>query len=218
MNYEPYEDLVALPDLSVFQFISEGPWGRITKQIHFTLLCKPGVYMLQLGDLMADGEFNRSVISNNGDWDRVLATVIQAMEVYTERYPGRSIRIWSLSMERSRLFRIAIGSNRRQLSTRFTIQPMLGGGFLFFRKNKNRVRFELSRQRSCDHGMSTLLSIHSILFKRAVTVTLEEDLKGGFYASGKSLLIVVPVNRGESRDSRRIKKAGPGRPAYVIGE
>jgi hypothetical protein len=207
MDYEPYMDLVALPDLSVFQFISEGPWGRITKQIHFSLLFKPGIYMLQLGDITKYGGFDRSAISNNGDKNRIMATVIQAIEVFTERYPDRSIRIWSLSAERSRLFRIAIGSNFRQLSEKFAIKAMAREGFLLFKKDIDSANFELWCKRSDDNMIGTTLKIQSGLFKRMVSVQLDDGLEKGFCISGEKNLWACVLDYGrESRDSRRIKK------------
>jgi hypothetical protein len=197
MNYEPYMDLVALPDLSVFQFISEGPWGRITKQIHFTLLFKPGIYVLQLGDINKYGGFDRCAISNNGDMNRILATVILAIEVYTERYPDRSIRIWSLSAERSRLFRIAIGNNLRLLSAKFTVQSMAREGFLFFKKDIDSAYFELKRQRLADNTSYTTLKIQSGLFKRTVSVQLDDDLIKGFCISGGKNLWALFLNTRE---------------------
>jgi hypothetical protein len=76
MSYEPYPDLEALPDLSVFQFVSVGTQGRITKQIQFNKLNEPELYLLQLGDVTEQGAFNRATISNNGDMNRIFAISI----------------------------------------------------------------------------------------------------------------------------------------------
>jgi hypothetical protein len=207
MNYEPYPDLVALPDLSDFQFISEGPRGRIAKQIQFTLLFKPRIYMLQLGDINEYGGFDRSAISNNGDKNRILATVIQAIEVFTTRYPDRSIRIWSLSAERSRLFQIAISKNFQQLSTKFTVQTMAREGFLLFRKDIDKTDFVLNHKKTPDNTICTTLKIQSGLFNRTVSVQLDDGLDKGYCISGgKNLWAGVLEYRRESRDSRRIKK------------
>jgi hypothetical protein len=136
-----------------------------------------------------------------------MATVIQAIEVFTERYPDRSIRIWSLSVERSRLFRIAIGNNFRQLSEKFAIRAMAPEGFLLFKKDIDSAHFELECKRSEDSMSSTILKIQSGLFKRAVSVQLDDGLEKGFCISGeKNLWACILDYRREGRESRRIKK------------
>ena len=196
-------DLVALPDLSVFQFISEGVQGRITKQIHFIQVYRPGIYILQLGDIDENGGFDRSLVSNNGDRNRVLATVILAIEVYTERYPDRSIRIWSYFAERSRLFRIAIGNNLQQLSASFTIQEIGEDGFLFFKKDINSADFELRRKKIANSEIRTTLKIQSRLFKKAISVQLSKELEKGFNILGGKKAFAHGI---EGRERRRIKK------------
>ena len=180
MHYEPYMDMVALPDLSVFQFISEGPRGRITKQIRFSLLVNPRIYDLELGDVNEYGGFDRTTVSNNGDRGRILATVIQAIEVYTESYPTRSIRIRSHSAERSRLFRIAIGANLRQLSASFTIRAANEGRFLPFKMDMDSTKFELKRKKTGHKAIRPTLAIQSRLFKKSVSVQLNNELPVGY--------------------------------------
>jgi hypothetical protein len=147
MLYEPYTDLVALPDLSIFRFVSEGSLGFITKEIHFAQLPDTGMYSIHLGDIKQNGDFDSSVISNNGDRNRVLATVFRAIEVYTGRYPDRSILIGGLTRHRARLFRMAIGANWKRLSGAFTILERREGRFSPFRPDTDSTIFHWRRRK-----------------------------------------------------------------------
>ena len=52
----------------VFEFISEGPKGRIPKLVKFSETNLKGLYNLAFGDIdQLTGEINDMTISNNGD-------------------------------------------------------------------------------------------------------------------------------------------------------
>jgi hypothetical protein len=147
MQYKPYTDLMAVPDLSIFRFISEGVPAHITKEIRFAELPDSGMYSIHMGDIKQNGDFDPFAISNNGDRNRVLATVFRAIEMYTEKYPARSILIGSLTKQRARLFRIAIGANMKILSRVFTILEVHEGRFSPFKPNTDSTIFHLRRKK-----------------------------------------------------------------------
>ena len=63
-----------------FEFISEGPKGAIRKLIEFQATTDPEVYNLALGDKdPLSGDINDLAVSNNGDTEKVLSTVIAAL-------------------------------------------------------------------------------------------------------------------------------------------
>jgi hypothetical protein len=63
-----------------FEFISEGPKGAIRKFIEFQRTTEPDVYNLAFGDKHPGG-IDDLAVSDNGDTEKVLATVVAA--VYT---------------------------------------------------------------------------------------------------------------------------------------
>ena len=72
-----------------FEFISEGPKGAIRKFIEFQATTDPEVYNLAFGDKdPLSGDINDLAVSNNGDTEKVLATVIAALYVFFENYPA----------------------------------------------------------------------------------------------------------------------------------
>jgi hypothetical protein len=69
--------------LSYFEFISVGSKGAIRKMIEFQTTSVPGLYNLAFGDKNpATGELDDLAISNNGDTEKVLGTVVSALYVF----------------------------------------------------------------------------------------------------------------------------------------
>lgn len=84
MNIEHYQLKSGLELLS-YEFVSEGPKGFITKRIQFTLVNRQGVYNLAFGDKdPVTGEIDDKVVSNNGDSEKVLATVVGAVFAFLD--------------------------------------------------------------------------------------------------------------------------------------
>jgi hypothetical protein len=120
MEYPTYEGTV-VEDLSSFDFTSIGRKGRIKKRILFTSIDKADVYNLALGDVTDSDLLNDKVVTDNGDRDKVLATVAKAVALYTERYPERWVYFRGGTDARTRLYRMAIATHIVQLSERFVI-------------------------------------------------------------------------------------------------
>jgi hypothetical protein len=150
MNTNRYTDLIVGKDLALFDFISTGPRGAIRKRIAFMSTDDTRVVQLAFGDLIDGSLLDDRVISNNGDRDKVLATIIGAVDIYTNAYPQRWVYFEGSTDARTRLYRIVISQNIHDLSTLFEIQGLLGHwsmepfqinrpyrAFLIRRKNTN---------------------------------------------------------------------------------
>jgi hypothetical protein len=121
MKYEVYKDLKVTDDFSVIDFVSVGKHGTISKRIVFTATELEGVYNLAFGDIDENGEIDDYSISDNGDRNKILATIADVVKVYTEKYPGRLILFRGSTTERTRLYRMAVGLNFKELSSQFDI-------------------------------------------------------------------------------------------------
>ncbi|MGI8636892.1 MAG: DUF6934 family protein [Segetibacter sp.] len=79
-----------------FEFIREGPKGVIRKQIEFQATTDFDVYNLAFGDKdPLTGDINDLAVSNNGDTEKVLATIIAALYVFLDNYPAAyNLRNW----------------------------------------------------------------------------------------------------------------------------
>jgi hypothetical protein len=130
--------LKAESSLTVFEFISEGSNGAIRKLIHFQETNEPGLYNLAFGDKVSDtGEINDLAISNNGDTDKVLATVIAALYAFFDKHPDAFVYATGSTQARTRLYRMGITRFYDEMKTDFYLFGQIGDDF---------HEFELGRQ------------------------------------------------------------------------
>ena len=102
-------ELKAEKSLMVFEFISEGPKGQIPKLIKFSETTLKGFFNLAFGDKdLETGEINDNVISNNGDSEQVLATIVSSVYAFTELYTDYWVYATGSTKSRTRLYRMGI--------------------------------------------------------------------------------------------------------------
>jgi len=109
-----------------------------------------GVYNLAFGDVDEDGEVDDYSVSDNGDRNKILATVVAAVLEYTKRYPQRYIYFQGSTVERTRLYRMAISLNYTTLAETFNIysQTTDGTQFVMFDKKLAAKGFLIKRKKS----------------------------------------------------------------------
>jgi hypothetical protein len=108
MNVDKYH-LKSEETLTVFEFISEGPKGAIRKLIHFQPTSQQGIYNLAFGDKdLETGDINDLAISNNGDMEKVLATVVSAVYAFFDKHPDAMVYATGSTQARTRLYRMGI--------------------------------------------------------------------------------------------------------------
>ena len=78
MKYEIYKDIKIANDFRISEFVSIGRFGAIPKRIAFIPTVLPEVYNLAFGDINDDGTIDDYSISNNGDRNKILATIAEA--------------------------------------------------------------------------------------------------------------------------------------------
>jgi hypothetical protein len=135
MKYEVYTELKITDDFSIFDFLSIGKKGLIPKRIEFTHTEIPNIVNLAFGDIDENGEINDYSISDNGDRNKILATVAFATDLYLNKNPEMWVYFKGSTQERTRLYRMAIGLNFEELAVKFDIYAEQTGGFIPFRKN-----------------------------------------------------------------------------------
>jgi hypothetical protein len=146
MQYENYPSFHIADDLSVFDFYSVGKKGKVPKRVVFMRTQTTGVYNLAFGDINENGEIDDIKISDNGDRNKILATVAKAVGQYTIRYPGRWILFSGSTSQRSRLYRMAIGINWEELRSNFNIYGQIGDEFIPFYKNMPAIAFLIKKK------------------------------------------------------------------------
>lgn len=148
MKYEIYKELKFTDDFSVIDFVSIGKNGAIPKRISFTSTELPNVYNLAFGDIDENGEINDYRISDNGDRNKILATVVNVVDDYTIKYPERWIVFSGSTKERTRLYRMAIGLNLEELSITFDIYAFVQEELKSFSKNMEISAFVIKRKKA----------------------------------------------------------------------
>jgi hypothetical protein len=120
MNLPKYP-LKAEKSLMVFEFTSEGPKGKIKKVVKYSETNLKDLYNLAFGDKDDSGEINDNTISNNGDSDMVLSTVVATVYAFTDKYPDSWIFATGSSKARTRLYRIGIAKYLLEIKSDFQV-------------------------------------------------------------------------------------------------
>lgn len=144
----PRYALSSSESLMTFEFISEGEKGFISKIVQFQPTNVAGIFNLAFGDKdQVSGDINDTVVSNNGDSEKVLATVVATVYAFTDRYPNAMIYATGSTKSRTRLYRRGITRFIQEVTEDFDIfgeqnaewEPFVKGvdydGFLVRRKN-----------------------------------------------------------------------------------
>lgn len=105
----PRYPLASSEQLLTFEFISEGQNGLIHKLVRYQPTNMQDVYNLAFGDKdHSTGNIDDTVISNNGDSEKVLATVVSTIYAFTDKYPDVWIYATGSTKARTRLYRMGI--------------------------------------------------------------------------------------------------------------
>lgn len=137
MRLEKYH-LKADETLNVFEFISIGSKGAIRKMIHFQPTYTIGVYNLAFGDKHPTiNAIDDLIITNNGDTDKVLATVADALYIFLDKNPEALVYATGSTPARTRLYRMGITRFYEEIQQNF---------FLFGRINKEFYEFEIGKE------------------------------------------------------------------------
>ena len=150
MNYDKYESISGSSDSLEFEFTSKGPNGEFKKIVQFSQTVNPAIYNLGFGDKLEDGEIDDQIRNNNQDRNKILATIATIVYEFTSKYPSKMVFFSGSTVERTRLYRMAISKNLLELEADFEI---LGVNFdeqisvtEVFRKGKNYDGFLVKRK------------------------------------------------------------------------
>ncbi len=149
MRLEKYE-LEFNSTKTTFEFVSRGNKGHILKRIEYSKVKFKDLkdfYNLSFGDVtIISKEIDDTVITDNQDREKVLATVVNTIFIFTKRYPTAKILILGSNAARTRLYRIAISKYFDELSEIFDIRGNLNKKWLPFEKNIGYNAFLITRK------------------------------------------------------------------------
>lgn len=120
-------------NLLIFEFTSIGPNGKVKKIVQFTETNLKGFYNLGFGDKnVRTGEIDDNAITNNGDSQKVLATVASTVYAFTAKHPDAWIYAIGSNDVRTRLYRIGIVNNLIEIMKDFNVYGLKDKIFFLF--------------------------------------------------------------------------------------
>lgn len=142
---EKFYPLEASDDYLFFWFESCSLGCRIPKIVEYEEI-ETGTFNLAFGDIDNYGRLNDSVVSNNGDMEKVLATVVQTVLTFLEIYPIRRVYFSGNSPARNRLYRAVLSRDIENWSKIFEVDGIVEGERIAFRQGINFEGFIVQRK------------------------------------------------------------------------
>ena len=144
MQYPKYETLAVSPDATNYTFVSTGPKGNFNVGVAFTFIQSPNFFNLGFGVLNEQGETDDIIILDNGDRNKILATVAGFVKIFFESYPDALVLFSGSTIARTRLYRRAICLNYDELQKDFIIFGVISyddGAYEIFDSSKEYEAF-----------------------------------------------------------------------------
>lgn len=140
-------NLEASDSFKSYEFISEGPKGRISKIVKYTETDIDNYYNLGFGNkLSGTDDFDDTAISNNQDSLRVLATVAATVYSFTYKYPEAWVYATGSTPSRTRLYQIGISNNLIEILEHFTIFGLKDDVWERYEINQPYIAFLITRK------------------------------------------------------------------------
>ncbi|MBS1510119.1 MAG: hypothetical protein JST86_04715 [Bacteroidetes bacterium] len=129
-----------------YEFISEGPKGKIKKVVRFSAI-KTNIYNLGFGDWdESTGEISDTVVTNNNDSSKVLATVAATVNDFTLHYPDALVVVQGSTHSRTRLYRIGLTNNWSLISADFVVYGLINEKWELFQSRRDYTAFLVHRK------------------------------------------------------------------------
>lgn len=141
--------LTSSEKMTSFEFVSEGKKGLIYKIVKFQPTNLKNLYNLVFGDKNSlTGEIDDQVISNNGDSEKVLATIVATIYAFTDKYPNTFVYATGSTKSRTRLYRIGISRFLDEVVRDFDILGEIGEDWEDFQKDIDYEGFLIRRKKT----------------------------------------------------------------------
>jgi hypothetical protein len=134
-------------DYKTYEFVSVGSKGNITKVVRYSEINVKGFYNLGFGDKdPITGFISDLTVSNNGDSQKVLATVAATLYTFTNENPDSVVIATGSTEARTRLYRMGITNNIEEIEQDFVIMGLTETHWEVFRKNVTYGAFLVRRK------------------------------------------------------------------------
>ncbi|GAB3800820.1 hypothetical protein GCM10028819_26880 [Spirosoma humi] len=143
----PFYDFAVSEKAVRFDFVSVGV-KIIPKVIIFDFIYEPNIFNLVLADILPNGEIDIKTISDNGDRNKILATVAQAIVLFFDAHPDAWVLFTGSTPARTRLYRIAIHLELHTVVNQFNVYGISNGQLERFQPNRPYDRFAFSKKKA----------------------------------------------------------------------
>jgi hypothetical protein len=129
-----------------YEFYSVGPKGRIKKVVEYNRFTKLKTesYNLSFGDWNeTENRFDDEVNTNNGDRNKVLATVAATVIDFMQHHSAATLFVAGSTPSRNRLYQIGIANAWDEINALFKIRGFIDGEWQLFQKGVNYSAFLL---------------------------------------------------------------------------
>jgi hypothetical protein len=141
MILDRYE-LKSATNYSTFQFSSVGPKGTVTKIIQFQKTILSNVYNLAFSDQQnGSNNLDDKVVTDNGDSEKVLATVVASIYLFLNHYPDCWVYATGSTAARTRLYKMGINKYFHYVEKDFTILGDFDANWETYQKGKEYRAF-----------------------------------------------------------------------------
>ncbi|MES2772981.1 MAG: hypothetical protein V4722_02265 [Bacteroidota bacterium] len=145
MKLDRYE-INASAEFLIFEFISTGPKVDISKIIQFELVGAQELYNLAFGDKRPGSDEIDDLITDNGDSEKILATVVSALYSFSEHYPAAWVYATGSTKSRTRLYRMGINKYIEFVNADFELFGQISGGWELFKEGRDYEAFIVKRK------------------------------------------------------------------------
>ncbi len=140
-------DLRHSESFQTFEFVSLGAQGNINKTIQFQTTSLPNVYNLAFGDMNnSTGTIDDTIVSNNGDSLKILATIAKSVYLFTSLYPEAWVFATGTTHSRNRLYRMGISAHLHYIIIDFEIFGELNDTWEPFSNNRDYSGFLVKKK------------------------------------------------------------------------
>ena len=142
-----YYKVETSPDFQTFEFVSKGRKGNVTKVVRYSEINVKGFYNLGFGDKdPITGFLSDLSVTNNGDSQKVLATVAATLYAFTDKHPNATVIATGSTQARTRLYRMGITNNLNAIEKDFVVFGLTETNWELFRKNITYGAFLVRRK------------------------------------------------------------------------
>ena len=150
MNLERYK-YAANESLQTYEFVSQGPNGKIRKIIRYSPQNVDGVtyFNIAFGDIIPRSRYlNDLSISDNKDTEKILATIAATVLEFTEHFPDMMVYAKGSTPARTRLYQMGISAHWNEIVLALNVFGFINNKWEPFEKRVNYEAFLAIRKKS----------------------------------------------------------------------